>query len=168
MNDTWKRLLKFAALPLVVLALVAFTHTEVAAQVKAALVRDIDTPALSPFRAVLDFSWIALQEDKLLTTVPAGKRLVIEHLSYRTLSTGGDQFVAGVLKIGYFGFNPEVYLQINPPHASWNGAAWSEQDGSQPVKAYFDAGTEVWLVVHHNTNNTRYLTLVATGYYVTP
>ena len=53
----------------------------VLAQVRAALVRDADNPALAPFRGRVDFDLCCINDGRLMTTVPAGKRLVIEYIS---------------------------------------------------------------------------------------
>jgi len=160
---------KAGAILLALAALLLISRTGAVAQaVRAALVRDVDNPALAPYRQYFEVSWTALQDDVLVTTVPAGKRLVIEHLSYRTGSTGNDEFTAGMLRNGYYLTNAAILLEVHPPHASWNGVGYTEQDGSQAVKAYFEPGTEIWLRIFHNTNNSRYLELTLNGYYVTP
>ena len=67
------------------------------AQVRAALVQDSDNPALSPYRASIDMTPCCLFDGRLLTTVPAGKRLIIEHISCQSSGEGG-QMIAGVLE----------------------------------------------------------------------
>jgi hypothetical protein len=44
-------------------------------------IQDVNAPGLQPFRATSEFTINALNSQKLVTTVPAGKRLVIEYLS---------------------------------------------------------------------------------------
>src|SRR5207247_2592498 len=48
-------------------------------------VRDVDNPAFQPFQAAMSFHILAQQirGGGVLTTVPPGKRLVIEHVSIR-------------------------------------------------------------------------------------
>ncbi len=79
------RKLQLAAIPFVLVAstlLIGVFAKPVWAQVRAALVRDADNPALAPFSGVVGFSFNALNTQGLLTTVPAGKRLVVENVSY--------------------------------------------------------------------------------------
>jgi hypothetical protein len=134
------------------------------AQVKAALVRDIDTPALAPFRGTISFTLPALNGNGgLLTTVPAGKRLVIEHVSYSAGLPTGQQVVYAALTAGS---TTAHVLQINVPHASVN-PNFVIQDASQPLKAYFEAGDQVGVTMSQ-TGSVGNVSLYATGYYVTP
>lgn len=138
------------------------------AQVRPALVRDIDTPALAPFTASVDYTLCCLNDQRLLTTVPAGKRLVIDHISYYSAgeAAGGDELIFGALRNGQFG-PLMVILEIHPPHASAT-SSFTIQDGSQPVKAYFEAGQEVWVSASHNTGGARSLQMRVTGHFITP
>ena len=139
--------------------------TTAAAQTRAALVRDVDTPALQPFRgSVIISPFATLNEQRLLTTVPAGKRLVIEQVSYTAGGQSG-QVVFGALRTGQFG-PIQQYLQINPPHASAT-APFVLQDGTSPVHVYFEAGEEVWVTVT-STASLASFQLAAQGYFVTP
>lgn len=135
------------------------------AQVRAALVRDIDAPALSPFRAGVDFDLAFGSDQRLLTTVPAGKRLVIEHISYFSGGDSGDQLTFGGVRNSQL--SPFVlFLEIHPPHA---GQFSTFQDGSQPVKAYFEAGEEIWVAASHNKiGGNLSFHLRAFGYLITP
>lgn len=138
----------------------------VVAQVRAALVRDVDAPALSPFRATVNYQLCCLNDQRLLTTVPAGKRLVIEHISYLSFGPTGDQLVYAALRAGQFG-PVHLVMGVNPLHASAS-SSFTIQDASQPVRAYFEAGEEVWVSASHNTGGNRQFELHVAGYYVTP
>src|SRR5262249_36263003 len=72
----------------------------VLAQVKAALVRDADNPALAPFRGRVDFDLAATNDSRKMTTVPAGKRLVIEYVSWNSFTSTGDELIFGGLMNG--------------------------------------------------------------------
>ena len=135
------------------------------AQVRAALVRDIDTPALAPFQGEANMIFSTLNTQQLLTTVPAGKRLVVEHVSFLYGGNSGAQLVFLGLRKGQFG-NTELYTQIQPPHASITPGI-SIQDGSEPVKAYFEAGDEVWVSASY-TGGSANIDVQVSGYYVTP
>ena len=164
------RIKKYSATSVVLILTVAILGAifakPVVAQVRAALVRDVDAPALAPFRATVDFTFSTLNDQRLLTTVPAGKRLVIEYISYWSYSQTSDQLVFGALRSGQFGPFAQVF-QINPPHASAASTLFI-QDASLPAKLYFEAGEDVWVSASHNTGSSREFQLFATGYYVTP
>src|SRR5258708_30270651 len=84
------RKLQLAAIPVILIAstlLIGVFAKPVWAQVRAALVRDVDNPALAPFSGTVRFSFSGLNTQALLTTVPAGKRLVVEHVSLDRKST---------------------------------------------------------------------------------
>jgi len=170
----WRKLLAV----LVGIAALVFLCTPVATQtahaVVAALVQvvntvgvqDIDNPARAPYGQFFETEWTPIQTDVLVTTVPAGKRLVIEYISYLTSSHGTDEFAGGFIRKGFYETNAAIVLEVHPPHASFNLGDSTQQDGSQMVKAYFDPGTEIWLRVFHTTNNMRALLLTLNGYYV--
>lgn len=151
------------ALALTVFA--AFTPRVVHA-ITATLVRNVDNPDAAPFSGQLQFDFTHLNEQRLLTTVPAGKRLVIDHISYESGASTGDELVFAALRTGQLG-PMALILQVNPPHAAAT-AGFTLQDGSQPVKTYFEAGQEVWLTASHNTGTlSRDFTMTVTGHYVT-
>jgi len=123
------------------------------------------TPALEPFRASLDFTFVALNSSRLVTTVPADKRLVVQHVSYSTSSVNANQFVFGALRNGQLG-PLALMLQINPPHAS-AAVSSSIQDGSMPTTVYFEPGEEVWLAVTKNEGADRQFNFQISGYFIT-
>lgn len=163
----WKTRVAVAAVAVMAISVLGGLLAEpVWAQVRATLVRDIDAPALAPFSGAIEYSSTILNDQRLLITVPAGKRLVIEHISYYTASTTGDQFVFGALRRGQFG-PLAIVLEVNAPHAAAS-TGFTIQDGSMPVKLYFEAGEEVWVSASHNTGSSRNFRLMAQGHYVTP
>jgi hypothetical protein len=162
------RKLRLAAVPVALIAsalLIGVVAKPVWAQVRAALVRDTDNPALAPFSGQVSFSFSALNTQALLTTVPAGKRLVIEHVSFVSGGQSSSQLVYASLRSAQFG-TVVLVLPITAPHASVTPGL-TLQDGSLPVKAYFDAGQDVWVSASY-TGGTRDLTMYLSGYYVTP
>ena len=74
--------------------------------------------------------------------------------------------VFGSLRNGQFGPNA-VIVEVHPPHPSADPAL-SIQDASQPVKAYFEAGEQIWVSISHNTGSSREAEVRASGYLVTP
>lgn len=160
----WKRTLAVVGLMLAAIGAGSIVPAE--AQVRPALVRDVDTPALSPFRTTISVSLVSLNEQKLVTKVPAGKRLVLEHISYWGFSQVGQSLVFAALRTGQFGPMATI-LQINPPHASATPSSFVLQDGAMPVKAYFEAGEEVWVTVTKTSGNAQF-EIAVQGYLVTP
>lgn len=162
----WMARLGLAAAVLSVVAIVGSMAVEpVWAQVRAALVRDVDAPALAPVTLRREFSFTTINNQFLLTTVPAGKRLVIDHVNYFSGGVNTGELVFLGLRTAEFG--PIVlYAEINRPHVSASSGL-TIQDGSHPAKAYFEAGQEVWLSASRSTGADRTLSAVFTGYYVT-
>jgi hypothetical protein len=136
------------------------------AQVRAALAGETGTAASQPFRGGVDYNLAAVNDQRLLTTVPAGKRLVIEHLSFWSYGQTGDELTFGALRTGQRGAY-QMFFEIHPVHTSATGSL-TLQDGSQPVTAYFEAGEEVWVSVSHSTPSARHVEVRVQGQYVTP
>ncbi len=128
------------------LALTAVTSefaSSALAQVRAALVRNVDTPALQPFRGIVDYNFTSLNDQRLITTVPAGKRLAIENISWNAGNPSSQQIVFAGLRTSQFGLFVQ-HIEINPPHtAATSGLVL--QDGSSNVTLYFEPGEEVWI-----------------------
>jgi hypothetical protein len=138
---------------------------EAVAQTRAALVRDIDTPALQPFRSQTSFSLTALNTQLLVTTVPAGKRLVLEYISWNATNVGSAQIVFASLRSSQFGAVQQNF-QINPPHISVT-PGFTLQDGTMPVRVYFEAGEEVWASVSGTAAGSS-ITMQLQGFIITP
>ena len=138
----------------------------VVAEMRSLLVRDTDNPALAPFRWSEDVGLDFINTQRLVTTVPAGQRLVIQHVSYWTFGPNTDQVVYAALRNGQLGPNT-LNLEINPPHISASGAL-SIQDGSTPVTVYYDENEEVWLSVSKSGGPGRQFSVQLHGYFVTP
>jgi hypothetical protein len=155
-------------LVLAMVMVVGFLSTSAFAQTRPALVRDVDTPALKPFRAATSLSVDQyLNEQVLVTTVPAGQRLVIETISWSAGVMGDGQLIFGGLRSGQFG-PVYCYLPINPRHASAGGNGVYLQDGSVSVKLYFEAGEQVWFTASRQNNVSVYVDVAVQGYFVTP
>lgn len=162
----WSKRFGLGAAALSVLAILGSMVAEPAwAQVRAAMVRDVDAPALAPatFRASLNF--IAINQQALITTVPTGKRLVIENVSYFSSGANEGQLILLGLRNSEFGAFV-LYAPINPPHVSADSRL-SIQDGSFPTTVYFEAGQQVWLSASRSNGSLRDLTVIVTGHYVT-
>jgi hypothetical protein len=164
--NRWKGILWVSLAVMAMLAVVAsLVPASAVAQVRAALVRDVDSPALQPFRSHIDVNFTFTNEQRLVTTVPAGKRLVIEHVSYSATMPVGTQVVFGGIRSPEFGTFWQI-LGINPPHTSAS-PSFVLQDGAQPIRQYFEPNEEVWLSV--STSNSvpgRSIQVIVSGYFV--
>lgn len=134
--------------------------------VVAALVRDIDTPALAPFTGTASFNLTSLNTQQLITTVPAGKRLVITDFSYESGGDGAAQLVFIALRKGSLGQLVQVF-GVNPPHASVTPGL-TLQDGNQPCVTYFEAGDDVVISASYTGAGSRDMNVYVSGYFVTP
>jgi hypothetical protein len=161
-----KRILWGALAALVVTILAGSLGPSAMAQVRAALVRNVDTPALQPFQATLGINFAFINEQRLVTTVPAGKRLVIDHISYNATMPVGTQLIFGALRTGEFG-TLRQFFEIHPPHISAS-ASFILHDGSGPARVYFEAGEEVWVSTSTSSGAAnRSMTVVISGYFIT-
>jgi hypothetical protein len=138
----------------------------VVAEMRTLLVRNADNPALAPFRWSEDIGLDFINTQRLVTTVPVGKRLVLQNVSYWTFGPNTDQVIYVALRNGQLGPNT-LNLGINPPHISASGAL-SIQDGSTPVTVYYDENEEVWLSVSKSGGSGRQFSVQLHGYFVTP
>lgn len=164
---SWSMRLGIGAATLTLFAIVAGMAAEpVWAQVRAAMVRDVDAPALAPVSLRANFTFTAINNQALLTTVPAGKRLVIDNIAYSSAGANTGQLVFVSLRNGEFG--PLMTIApVNPPHASASSSL-TLQDASIPTTVYFEAGQEVWLSASRSNGNPRTFEAFITGHYVTP
>ncbi len=163
----WRKAVVFAALLIAGSALAGWLFASpVGAQIRAALVRDVDTPALSPVQLRADVDFVYMNEQRLLMTVPAGKRLVIESVSYWSGGAIGDQLVYCALRTPEYG-PIRLSLEIHPLHPSAD-PDFTIQDATLPVRAYFEAGEQVWLSASHNTGGYRSIEINVAGYLITP
>jgi hypothetical protein len=128
------------------------------------VVHNAGAPELQPFRTSLSISPVALNDQRLLATVPDGKRLVVEGTTWGASAPAGHQFVFGALRVGQLGQTVER-LQINPPHVSLS-SQFVLQDGSQPTRLYFDAGEEIWVGVSVTTTSNVRFDVMISGYLV--
>jgi hypothetical protein len=102
------------------------------------LVRDTDNPARHPFEAAVD---AAIPDtfggnNATLTTVPAGKVLVVEHVSAVAFLPAGQKFSAGV----YTDFARTHHL-VSTARGSFGGEELFEI--SQPIRLYVGPGASL-------------------------
>lgn len=114
------------------------------AQTRAALVKDVDSPASQPFAfssSPVGFG-SSLSLELPLITVPAGKRAVVEHVSCINFLASGNNFVR--MEIGFV--TGGVSRRHQFVHDFVGGSLISGIDiwsFSQPVRLYADAGTAI-------------------------
>ena len=112
-------------------------------------VSDADNPARQPFQAVVTGVLSASGDtgNVPITTVPAGKRLIIEHVSvFCFAQTGQRIFLASIgvaLQNAYNGANLNHYLTLSPQGS--NGFDLDFYTASEQVRLYADPGTQVFV-----------------------
>lgn len=128
-------------------------------------VRNVDVPMPQPFMLLRQLTLQSINTQQFFVTVPPGKRLVIEHVSWWAGVPVGNEIIFAGLRKQEFG--PMAgFLQINPPHASAD-SSFLIQDGAQPTRWYFEAGDDIWMSVSSKTGaaNTQIQVVIA-GYFV--
>lgn len=164
-----RRWLVVAAILAAVGSLLAVTPTSVVAQIRAALVRDVDNPARQPFSAwtsVVEFDAGSTLLSRPLLTVPAGKRAVVEHMSCVNYLEVGNNFVRFEMRYTTNGTELKHQFVNTRAGTSFVSSAdiWSF---SQPVRAYADAGTEITVyALRRLTAGLAGMECYASGHYV--
>ena len=160
--------LLLGAFALGVAAIVGSMFAEpVVAQVRAALVKDVDNGARQPFGAsaspVFAASTITASGDFL--TVPAGKRAVVEHFSCINYASTTNSFVRLELSFVTAGVSTwHQFVAANAGPSLISGIdIWTV---SQPLKAYADPGTVINLSAIRRNTASAGLECYITGHYV--
>lgn len=168
----WKKSLLITA-PVIAFALVAglWMTPSTIAQIRAALVRDVDHPAQSPARL---FASVNVGPGQTfgavnLAPVPAGKRLVVQTVSVFGYAVDPERIVAVWLST-----NPETtYISLDPQttenkalgafFAGYTGIAYNRN-----VTFVYEPGETPRLIVGvGSTTNPKFLNAFIHGYYVT-
>lgn len=164
--NRWKGILWGTLAALAVTILLGSLGPSAMAQVRAAFVRNVDTPALQPFQSTVVLNFAFVNEQQLVLTVPAGKRLVIDNISYSATMPVGTQLIFGALRVSEFGTFRQ-FLEISPPHISAS-PSFILQDRSAPARVYFEAGEEVWLSLSTSSGAAnRSMRTTLSGYFIT-
>jgi len=107
--------------------------------------RDVENPARQPFQADApstgefpDGMFVTLP---MITTIPAGKRLVIEQVSVSGAMIKGQRMVTAGLHISNSGNNVQHFLTVTPQGSG--GCCRDVFIASQQVRLYADPGTIV-------------------------
>ena len=133
------------ALLTVLLAFTALTRTDVVAQIRAALVKNTDERGRMPYRDVREFGTYTCYSANMcivaFNPVPAGKRLVLEHVSMMVAAVSGarPRFLALGDCISLNSCNEQIlspdFVQV--PFSS-EFAFWVID---RPVHAYYEPGS---------------------------
>ena len=130
-------------------------------------VRDVDNPASQPFQAATSFG-IAAQQIRgggVLTTVPLGKRLVIEHVSVRARVQPNQKLAEAEILIAVANNNNgghpiDYYFALNDQGDNLFMA-------NQQVRLYADPGTEVQVAATRNASDgSGFVYFSISGYFV--
>jgi hypothetical protein len=141
------KLLTMAATLVVLTGLGHYFAKPLLAQVRAALVRDVDNPALQPVM-------FPIGDNPQTFHVPAGKRLVIEYVSWR--GTVNQGFVVAVgLNVKTNGVEGTHYIPGSPVSG--------ENIGGQKVSIMADPNTDV---VYQSAGSIGAALVLVSGYYV--
>jgi hypothetical protein len=142
----WKAYLIIAAILVVVGSILGGGLGEpVLAQVRAALIKDVDNPARQPFAVgtgITDFAVGSNSVSDTVLTVPAGKRAVVEHVScinYVETANSWVRFEMNYTSAGAASRHQFVLTRVGPSFAAGIDI-WSF---SQPVQAYADPSTAI-------------------------
>jgi hypothetical protein len=170
--NRWKNL-AWVALGLSALLLMAGAVTTVPAlaqAVRAALVRDVDNPALDPVRTPLLVSLQPNEGVKVVDglIVPAGKRLVIENASIWTFTTGSDRITGVWLRPKV---NSQiVYILLDPAANEFRQILGNSTVAAynRPLKVYFNPGEQLTAEVYADGNSGfKNANIYLQGHYVT-
>lgn len=168
----WKKSLLITA-PAIALALVAglWMTPSTVAQIRAALVRDVDHPAQAPVRLFASLVIPAGQASSAtnLSAVPAGKRLVIQTVSVFGYSQDPERIVAVWLTLNpettYISLDPET-TESKPLGSFFTG--YSAIAYNRNVNFVYEPGEVPRIVVGvGSTVNQKFVNVFLHGYYVT-
>ena len=147
MRTMKNKLLTMAAMLVVLTGFGHYFAKPLLAQVRAALVRDVDNPALQPVM-------FAIGSNPQTFHVPVGKRLVIEYVSWR--GTVNQGFIVAVgLDVFTNGVEGTHYIPGSPVSG--------ENIGGQKVRIEADPNT---VVTYQSAGSIGDGTVLVSGYYV--
>lgn len=147
-----------------VIALLA--STQAPAQTRAALVKDVDSPASQPFGAAATPAFSGVTATGTLLTVPAGKRAVVEHFSCINFLDSANNFIRLELRYtvgGTLRRHQFVHERVGPSFLTGIDV-WSV---GQPVRLYADEGTAIEVsALRRLTSGSAGIECYISGHYV--
>jgi len=156
------KLLTLAAALLLLAVVGKFYAQPVMAQVRAALVQDVDQPARAPFQATVpininNFNYTSVP-------IPAGKRLVIDYVSMSGAAQTSGSYVQPIiiLSSSVAGSNALYYLGPNP-----SATAPGQYYMAQPMTVYADS-LQVGPAFAGYTPTFLAFNVVISGHLITP
>ena len=142
--------------------LTAISAGPAVAQIRAALVSDINNPARQPvrlsFTETLTDGFSQVSFGTTIYTVPAGKRLVLEHLY-------ADAFAPSAQGVNVALLDPNYFFPIEQRHAVPFGLFMHQS--STTVRIYYDPGATVRVVTYrYPTTGSAEVTVRLNGHLV--
>lgn len=147
-------------------AMALLASTAATAQTRAALVKDVDSPASQPFAAASSPSFSGLTATGTLMTVPAGKRAVVEHFSCIDFLDAANNFVR--MELSYtLGGTLRQHQFIHTPVGASLASGINVWSLSQPVRLYADAGTAIQVrAIRRSSTGSAGIECYVSGFYV--
>jgi hypothetical protein len=129
-------------------------------------VRDVDNPARQPFQGDATASFSGQNEANFFIPVPAGKRLVIEHVTASILVLPGRK--AGFIVRTTAGASGNaVFHTMSPiPHGTFANVGYDVFIVSQPVRFYADGATQFLLHAYADGPGIGSATVSFSGYLI--
>ena len=129
------KLLAFAGMLALVAVLGKFYATPLMAQVRAALVQDVDQPARAPFQAVVSIT--STTTGYIAVPIPSGKRLVIDQVTANgyAQTTSGPWIQPIILLNSSVAGNTGAIYYLGPTNPTPNGQYYQ----TWPLKIYSDS-----------------------------
>jgi hypothetical protein len=107
-------------------------------------VSDADNPARQSFQASVIGHFTTDTEIYVpITTVPAGKRLIIEHVSMVGFVQTGERIYTAAIAVANNNSNPVGYFLTISPQGT--DGTYDFYNASEQVRLYADAGTQVFV-----------------------
>ena len=130
------KLLTFAGTLAVIAVLGHFYAKPLLAQVRAALVQDVDQPARAPFQARVDVSLGSGGLGSGQVTIPAGQRLVVDFIGVHGIVQASGGIQPDLILNSFVGGGPIISYDFAPQQSSTVGGRF---DLSQPATIYADS-----------------------------
>ncbi len=155
MNGLLRRLVVVASILLIVASIVTITRSDVVAQIRAALVKNVDQPGRTPYQQSVEFDPASGSFTRfyLVTfpAVPAGKRLVVEHVSAMIGVTAGGQ--PDFLAFGdFYTLNTNNIALVNPVWTSKSTAVGPYWMADRDVLVYYEPGVTPKIKIGSSTD----------------
>ncbi len=155
MSKNLKRLLALAVCLIVVATVVSITRNDVVAQIRAALIKNVDEPGRAPYQQSIEFDPASGSFTRFylvsFPAVPAGKRLVVQHVSAMIGVTAGGQ--PDFLAFGdFYTLNTNNFALVNPPWTSKSTAVGPYWMADRDVLVYYEPGSTPKIKIGSSTD----------------